>query len=89
MADFGGFRDFSGILGKLASIFLRQGQAEAEKWSLGDPAENNFHLDVRFLTDPSLGFALLHTEGDLKELDHYQTHPTIEIAPMVPDNYNA
>lgn len=30
-------------------------------------AENTFHLDVRFLIDPSLGFALFCTEGDLKE----------------------
>lgn len=50
----------AGILGEFTSVFV---QTE----TLGHTAENTFHLDVRLLIDPSLGSALLHTEGDLKE----------------------
>lgn len=52
-------------LGELAPVFSRLEQAN--KWPLGHTAESTFHLDVSFSIDPSLGFAGLHTEGDLKE----------------------
>lgn len=58
-----GCRDFRWI----HLCFLQTGTGWSRWMILGHTAENTFHLDVRFLTDPSLGSALLHSEGDLKE----------------------